>query len=177
MGSVTPQVFDRRFRSVSALRASSLLLLVLTAGCTSSSLDFVEVHGRFADGNVIDGRTVPNVGVVPSLQPQVGIVMAVGAPINGPEDFRGVRLEWVQTAVAVGGSYPSSPDGPVLFYVVGAPPDGGAVDTISSVVNGGTITFTGIAKSTTGTFSGLVLSRGGQTLLTIDSGAFQATQP
>ena len=54
---------------------------------------------------------------------------------------------------------------------------GGTLDTMSSVINGGTVTFTSDTKATAGSISGMVLSRNGQTLLTIDSGSFQATKP
>jgi hypothetical protein len=168
----------RRIASLLGTLLGTLLATLLAAGCTNPTLDFVEVHGSMVSGAVIDARVVPNVGVVPSLQPSVGIVEAVGAPITGPEDFRGVRIEWVQTAISVGATFPSSPDGPVIFYAVRAVAGGSSLDTMSSVINGGSITFTGDDRQTTsGSFSGLVLSRSGQTILTIDSGAFRATKP
>ena len=42
---------------------------------------------------------------------------------------------------------------------------------------GGTISFTQVAAKITGTFSNLVLTRDGQTLVTVDAGSFQATKP
>jgi hypothetical protein len=160
------------------MRALSLLALALAAGCTTGQLDFVEVHGSMASGAVISGRVLPNIGQVPSLQPQLGIVIAVGAPINGPEDFRGIRLEWIPDLVTMGGTYPSAPDGPVIVYAVRAPPDAGTLDTTASVINGGSVTFTqDDAKKAAGTMSGLVLSRAGVTILTIDSGQFSVTKP
>jgi hypothetical protein len=153
-------------------------LLPLCAACTSSaSADHVEVHGSFADGSPIDARVVPNVAVVTSLQPQIGTVLAVGAPVSGPRDLLGFRIEWVQTAISVGASFPSSPDGPVVFYVIRMQPDGGAMDQEASVVNGGTITFTDDRRKTSGTLANLVLSRNGTTILTVDNGTFEATKP
>ena len=156
----------------------AVLLLCLVAGCTGNAgFDFVEVHGTLADGTPINGHNLASVARVPSLLAPLGQVLAVGSPFQGPEDLRGFRIEWQEANVAPGGSYPSDMNGPVVFYVSRAAPDAGAMDEEASVVTGGMITFTMITKKATGTFSGLVLTRGGQTIATIDSGSFQATLP
>ena len=158
--------------------AGLALPLFAAAGCSSNAgFDFVEVHGTLADGAAIDGHNLANVARVPSLLPALGTVIAVGAPFSGPEDLLGFRLEWQEGAVAAGSSYPSSPNGPVVFYVSRSVPDGGAGAEDASVVDGGTITFTAVTPKATGSLSNLVLSRGGQTIATVDTGSFQATIP
>ena len=114
---------------------------------------------------------------MPSLLPALGTVLAVGAPFHGPEDLRGFRIEWQEAAVTAGASFPSSPNGPVVFYFSRSVPDGGSMDQEASVVDGGTITFTQVAAKITGSLSNLVLSRNGQTIATVDTGSFQATKP
>ena len=76
-----------------------------------------------------------------------------------------------------GSALPSSATGPVVFYVSSALPDGGFLDRQLSVVDGGTVTFTTDRRLAVGTLSNLVLSRMGQTLVTVASGSFQATNP
>jgi hypothetical protein len=170
---MTPQLFDRRFSAMRALWLAPLLL----ACSGNAGFDFVEIHGSLADGMPINGHNLAAVARVPSLLPALGTVLAVGCPFQGPEDLRGFRIEWVESAIAAGSSYPSDPNGPVVFYVSKATPDGGAMSEDASVVNGGTITFTQVSTKTLGTLSGLVLSRGGQTIATVDAGSFQATKP
>jgi hypothetical protein len=162
------------------MRALSLVLVMLAAGgCNNGAgFDFIEIHGSLADGATVTGHNLASTAVVPSLLPALGTVVAVGAPFDGPEDLAGYRIEWQPGAITAGASFPSDPNGPVVFYVSNMVPDGGANDQLASVVNGGTITFTSVVgKKTTGTLSNLVLVRGGVTLSTVDTGSFQATQP
>ncbi|HEX8951552.1 MAG TPA: hypothetical protein VF945_06885 [Polyangia bacterium] len=161
-----------------AITGLALLLFGAAAGCTSNAgFDFIEAHGALADGASISGHNLASVARVPSLLPALGTVLAIGAPFSGPEDLRGFRIEWQEANIAAGASYPSDMNGPVVFYVARSVPDGGAADQQASVVNGGTITFTSLASKITGTLSNLVLSRNGQTLVTVDAGSFQATRP
>jgi len=148
------------------------------AGCSSNAgFDFIEVHGSLADGTPVNGHNLASVAVVPSLLPALGTVLAVGSPFQGPEDLAGFRIEWQQANVHPGNSYPSDMNGPVAFYVSFVTPDAGATMEEASLVNGGTITFNMITRKATGTLSNLVLTRGGQTIATVDSGSFQATLP
>jgi hypothetical protein len=148
------------------------------AGCSSTAnFDFIEVHGSLADGTPINGHNLASAALVQSLLPPLGTVLAVGAPFQGPEDLAGFRIEWQEANVHAGNSYPSDMNGPVAFYVSRFTPDGGAMSEDASLVNGGTITFTMITRKATGTLSNLVLTRGGQTIATVDSGSFQATLP
>jgi hypothetical protein len=164
-----------------AMRASVLLValpLFGAAACSGNAgFDFIEVHGSLADGTKIDGHNLASVARVTSLIPALGTVLAVGSPFSGFEDLRGFRIEWQEANIAAGASYPSDMNGPVVFYVSRSVPDAGAMDEDASVVNGGTISFTQVASKITGTFSNLVLSRNGQTLVTVDAGSFQATKP
>jgi hypothetical protein len=164
------------------MRAIVLIGLALplcgAAGCSGNAgFDFIEVHGSLADGTKVEGHNLASVARVPSLLPALGTVLAIGSPFSGPEDLRGFRIEWQEANIAAGASYPSDMNGPVVFYVSRSVPDGGVMAEDASVVNGGTITFTQVAKKVTGTFSNLVLSRNGQTIATVDAGSFQATQP
>ena len=157
-----------------------ILLLAATPLCACSGnagFDFVEVHGTLADGTAVNGHNLAQAARVPSLLPALGQVIALGCPFMGPEDLRGFRIEWQEAAVAAGSSYPSDPNGPVVFYVARAVPDGGASDQDASVVNGGMVTFTQVSTKILGTFSNMVLSRNGTVIATIDSGSFQATKP
>lgn len=154
------------------------LAVVVAAGCTSTAgFDFIEVQGSLADGTPVSGHKLANVARVPSLEPQVGMVLATGAPYMGPEDLAGFRIEWVESAIAPGASFPSDPNGPVIFYVARALPDGGMVVEEASVVTGGTITFDTVGTKITGTLSDLVLSRDGQPVVTVNVGRFQSTRP
>jgi hypothetical protein len=161
------------------MRAFVLALpLAAAAACSGNAgFDFVEVHGSLADGTAVSGHNLAQAARVPSLLPALGTVLALGCPFQGPEDLRGFRIEWQEAAVAAGSSYPSDPNGPVVFYVARSTPDGGASDEDASAVNGGTITFTQVSTKILGTFSNLVLSRNGQVIATIDAGSFQATKP
>jgi hypothetical protein len=161
------------------MRAIPLALALFCAACSGNvGFDFVEVHGTLGDGTPVDGHNLASVARVPSLLPPLGTVLAVGCPFFGPEDLRGFRIEWQEASVTAGASYPSDMNGPVVFYVSRDTPDAGtAAGADASVVTGGTITFTQIAKKVLGTFSNLVLTRDGQTIATIASGSFQATQP
>jgi hypothetical protein len=161
------------------MRAVPLLALALLgAGCSGNAgFDFIEVHGTLADGTPINGHNLASVASVQSLLPALGTVIAVGAPFQGPEDLAGFRLEWQPTNVHAGDSFPSDMNGPVAFYVSRFVPDAGAANEDASLVNGGTISFNMITRKATGTLSNLVLMRGGQTLVTVDSGSFQATLP
>lgn len=157
------------------MRALPLLLLL---GCSSTPpADFIEAHGAFADGTAIDVRLPAQSSVATSAQPQLGTLSVLTASASGPGDLRGLRLEWIGSRVDVGAPLPSSPSGPVIFYVARPIPDGGANDSELSVVNGGAVTFTSTARVETGTLANLVLARNGQTVLTIASGSFQATRP
>ena len=131
----------------------------------------------FADGTALDVHLPAQASLTTSVQPQLGTVSALTASAGGPEDLRGLRLEWIGAKVQVGAALPSSPSGPVVFYVARPLPDAGANDSELSVVNGGAITFTSQARVETGTLANLVLARGGQTILTLASGSFQATRP
>jgi hypothetical protein len=174
---MTPQLFDRRFSAMRALFLAGLLPFAATACSGNAGFDFVEVHGSLADGTPVNGHNLASVARVPSYITALGQVLAVGCPFQGPEDLRGFRIEWQESAIMAGTAYPSDPNGPVVFYVSRSTPDAGTNDMDASVVNGGTITFTQVAAKTMGTLSGLVLSRGGQTIATVDSGSFQATKP
>jgi|KBSMisStaDraftv2_1062788.scaffolds.fasta_scaffold1244074_2 hypothetical protein len=148
------------------------------AGCTGNAgFDFIEVHGSLADGTPVNGHNLASVANVQSLMPALGLVVAVGSPYFGPEDLAGFRIEWQAANVHAGDSFPSDINGPVAFYVSRQTPDGGTMLEDASLVNGGTLTFSMITRKATGTFSNMVLSRGGQTIITIDSGSFQATLP
>jgi hypothetical protein len=153
------------------------LLPLLLLGCAASTSDFVEAHGSFADGTALDLHLPAQAGVTTSLQPSLGSVSALIASASGPEDLRGLRLEWFPTQVQVGTAYASAPAGPVIFYVERTQPDGGALDLQASVVNGGAVTFTDYRRVAVGTLANLVLMRGGQTILTVASGSFRATNP
>lgn len=145
--------------------------------CAPATSDFLEAHGRFADGTALDARLAAQSGSTISLQPSLGMVTALIAAANGPEDLRGLRLEWIPAQVHAGSSYPSASSGPVVFYVERTAPDGGALDLQASVVNGGAVGFTDIRLTATGTLSNLVLARNGVTILTVASGSFSATLP
>ena len=155
----------------------ALPLAALAACSGNAGFDYVEVHGSLADGTAVNGHNLAQAARVPSLLPALGQVIALGCPFQGPEDLRGFRIEWQEAGVAAGSSYPSDPNGPVVFYVARATPDGGAMDEDASAVNGGTITFTQVSTKILGTFSNLVLSRNGTVIATIDAGSFQATKP
>lgn len=160
------------------MRACLFALVAAGAACTGNAgFDFVEVHGSFADGTVIDGHKLASAARVPSLLPALGTVLALGCPFQGPEDLRGFRIEWQEANIMAGGTYPSDPNGPVVFYVSREVPDAGAMYQDASVVAGGSITFTQVSTKTLGTLSNLALSRNGQPIATIDSGSFQATKP
>lgn len=157
------------------MRALPLLALL---GCSSPApADFIAAQGAFADGTPIDVRFAAQTLMTTSVQPQLGTVEALTASGMGPETLVGFRLEWMPTQVRVGAANPSSPSGPVIFYVAQPKPDGGSNDSELSVVNGGAVTFTDNRRTAVGTLSDLVLARGGQTLLTVASGTFQATNP
>lgn len=155
----------------------SIALAGCVLGCAPGTGDFLEVHGALADGAPLDAHLTATAGNTASLQTQLGTVMALVAAASGPEDLRGLRLEWFPTQVQVGPAYASAPSGPVIFYVLRPQPDGGAMDYQASVVNGGAVTFTSYKRTATGTLTNLVLSRAGQTILTVASGSFQATNP
>ena len=160
------------------MRALLLAPVVLAAACSGNAgFDFVEVHGTLADGTAVNGHNLASPARVPSLLPGLGTVLALGCPFQGPEDLKGFRIEWVESQVSAGQSYPSDPNGPVVFYVSRSVPDAGANNEDASVVNGGTITFTQVSTKILGTLSNLVLARGGQTIATVASGSFQATKP
>lgn len=161
------------------MRALLVGLMLLAAGCTGNAgFDFIEVHGTLADGTAVDGHKLASTAVVPSLLSNLGMVVAVGSPYDGPQDLAGFRIEWQAANVVAGASYPSDPvNGPVVFYVAKTVPDAGVSDELASAVNGGTITFTTVGKKTTGLLSNLVLVRDGVTLTTVTSGSFQGTQP
>ena len=165
-------------RIVPLVALASLVGCVSLVGCAPAApSDFIEAHGSFADGTPLDVHLAAQAGNTTSLQTQLGTVMALIAGAGGPEDLRALRLEWFPTQVQVGTAYPSAPNGPVIFYVERPQPDGGAMDLQASVVNGGAITFTSYRHTATGTLTNLVLSRAGTTILTVASGAFQATNP
>lgn len=159
--------------------APVVALAAALAGCSGNAgFDFIEAHGSLADGSSINGHELASAAVVPSLLAPLGQVLALGAPFNGPEDLAGFRIEWQQASIAAGSTYASDPNGPVVFYFARNAPDAGANgDEEASAVNGGQITFTAVGKKVTGTLAGLVLSRAGVTIATVDAGSFQATQP
>jgi len=155
-----------------------ILAVAAAAGCSGNAgFDFVEIHGSLADGTAVSGHNLASAARVPSLLAPLGTVLALGCPFQGPEDLRGFRIEWQEAAVTAGASYPSDMNGPVVFYVSRAAPDGGAMDQEASVVNGGSITFTQVSTKILGSLSNLVLSRNGVVIATVDSGSFQATKP
>jgi hypothetical protein len=154
----------------------------LPAGCSGNAgFDNIEAHGSLADGASINARNLASTAIVPSLLPALGVVEAVGAPFNGPEDLRGFRIEFQEASITAGSSYPSDPNGPVVFYFSFNTPDAGVNDEDARAVNGGLITFNTVGTTsgakTTGALAGLVLSRGGVTIATVDAGFFQATHP
>jgi hypothetical protein len=152
-------------------------LLILLAGCSPAAPgDFLEAHGAFADGTAIDVRLSAQT-LRTSAQPQLTNIIALTAAANGPGTLRALRLEWIPGTITLGAAMPSAPSGPVIFYVGSPLPDGGAFDAELSVVNGGAITFTENDRRAAGTLANLVLARNGQTLVTINSGSFLATNP
>jgi hypothetical protein len=162
------------------LSVRALPLLFVVGGCTvttTSSTDFIIAKGQFADGTSVNVNLHASTGHVPSLEPGVGPVTAVGAPAFGPESLRGLRIEWQRAAIQANVDFASSPAGPVLFYVLGPPVDAGITDLSSALVPGGAITFHSTQATTTGVFSGLILTQNGQPLLTLNQGSFQATVP
>jgi hypothetical protein len=160
------------------MRGLILLACPIVLGCASTSRDFIDAQGNFADGTPFSVHLFAVSGIETSLQPALGQVEALtGATVSGPEDLRSFRLEWLTLDVHEGGSYASAPSGPVVFYVERPRPDGGALDLEASVVNGGTITFTQNRRLATGTLANLVLARGGSTIITVVTGSFQATNP
>jgi hypothetical protein len=100
----------------------------------------------------------------------------VGA--SGPEDVRGFWRGFDPAAVQMGQSYASGQNaGNVQFYLLRPLPDGGYGDVEASLVNGGTVAFTaGGPDNFAGTLAGLVLTRAGQTIATVDTGSFIAAR-
>jgi hypothetical protein len=163
------------------MRASAVPLLLL-AGCGAPSADFIEAHGTFADGAALDVHLAAQSLYGAGVQPQLGTVVGVTAAASGPDTLRGLRLEWLPGHVTVGVAQPSAPSGPYIFYVGSPVPNGGTFETQLSVVNGGAITFTENDRHAVGTLANLVLQRRDasgieQTLVTISSGSFSATNP
>src|SRR6185437_11276586 len=101
------------------MRKATLLSLAVAlsgAACTGTAgFDFIEVHGSLADGTPVNGHNLASAARVPSLLPPLGTVLALGAPFMGPEDLAGFRIEWQEANVTAGASYPSDPNGPVVF--------------------------------------------------------------
>jgi len=161
-----------------AVRALHTLVLLVGAGCANAgAADFIKAHGSFADGSAIDVHLPAQSLLMTSAQPSLGTVMTLTASATGPGDLRGFRLEWMPAAVHENMPLPSSNSGPVIFYVIRPLPDAGTLDAQLSVVAGGTVDFTMNRRLATGTLSNLVFSRSGQTILTVASGSFQATNP
>jgi hypothetical protein len=159
-----------------------LVLLLLAGGCATAPNDFIEAHGSFSDGTALDVHLAAQAQLGPSLQPQLGNVILLTAGAAGPDTLRGLRLEWLPSKVTVGMPQPSMPSGPYIFYVGRPIPDAGANDSEASVVNGGAITFTENDRHAVGTLANLLLQRRDasgieQTLVTISSGSFSATNP
>jgi hypothetical protein len=159
-----------------------LVLLLLASGCETAPDDFIEAHGSFADGTALDVHLMGQTQAGPSLQPQLGNLIFLTAGASGPDSLRGLRLEWLPSKVTVGTPQPSMPSGPYVFYVGRPIPDAGANISEASVVNGGAITFTENDRHAVGTLANLLLQRRDpsgieQTLVTISSGSFSATNP
>jgi hypothetical protein len=162
------------------MRVCSILLVTLAAGgCSGNAgFDFIEIHGTLADGTAVNGHNLASTANVPGLTGTLGVVLALGAPFNGPENLAGFRIEFAAGSISAGSAYTSDPvNGPIIFYVANETPDAGSDDQTAYAVNGGIIGIAGTGKKITGTLSNLVLTRDGVTLATIDSGGFQATQP
>ncbi|MGZ3428938.1 MAG: hypothetical protein ACXVCV_19935, partial [Polyangia bacterium] len=134
----------------------ALFIAPLLLACSGNAgFDYIEVHGSLADGTAVNGHNLASAARVPSLLPALGQVLALGGPFQGPEDLRGFRIEWIESQISAGQTYPSDPNGPVVFYVSRATPDAGAMDLDASAVNGGAITFTSVSTKITGTLSNL----------------------
>jgi hypothetical protein len=159
---------------------ASVLVLALALGCGSS--DFIEVHGVDEQGTAIDLHLGAHTAQVMSLQPQLGTVDAVEAEAHGPDQLRGMRLEWFPGLVASGQPYSSSAAGPVVFYMYEPLPGGGPLDVIGRVATGGPITFDIRGKASTGTLGALTVSYRDasgvdHTAYTLGSGAFAGRLP
>ena len=163
---------------VRLLALSLLLGLPSLAGCSGNAgFDFIEAQGTLADGTPFNNRNLATTALVPSLLDPLGYVLAVGSPFTGPEDLRGFRIEWQPDLVGPGMSYPSDPNGPVVFYVALEAPDAGPSGEGALVVSGGLVSFTMITNKITGNLFNLVLTRDGVTVATVATGSFQATKP
>ncbi|HEY2743554.1 MAG TPA: hypothetical protein VGL86_02985, partial [Polyangia bacterium] len=118
--------------------ARSCVLMLLAAGACSGNagFDFIEVHGTLADGTAVNGHKLATAASVPGLTGTLGTVLALGSPFNGPEDLEGFRIEFQTASLGPGGAYTSDPvNGPVIFYVARANPDGGEGVEEASAVN------------------------------------------
>jgi len=168
------------------MRALMLGLVVLFGpGCVpvQNTSDFIEVHGQFVDGHLINQKLAAQTGIVPSVIPALGTVTAVGAETTGPDDLQGFRIEWLPAQVQSGMTYTSSAAGPVVFVFVGpdATNDGGVGDETPDIATSGTVTFTQVSAASgstvKGTFANILLNAGDAPFITIDNGSFQAKQP
>lgn len=169
------------------MRARSLSLLVLVAlsvtGCVSAESTGVimDVQGSFVDGHVIKQHLPGSIGIVPSLS-GLGTLTAVGAVATGPDDLRGLRVEWQANRITPYQTYPSSPSGPAVFYIVGPDASGpGGASSKTALFSTGDITFEQMTEESGGKIEGTIVNgavqSNGQPFITIDVVSFWATQP
>jgi len=156
--------------------------LLLALGCTPAVTDYLEAHGVDEQGTAIDVHLMARTAQQPSLQPQLGTVLATAAHASGPDQLRGLRLEWFPATVAPGTAYTSDAAGPVIFYVYEPLPGGTVGDVLARVGTGGPITFQQSGKRLTGSLGALTVNyrdaAGAQhAAYTFSSGAVAATLP
>ena len=158
------------------------LAAVFAAGCVSAESTgvFMDVQGSFVDGHKIDQNLPGSIGVVPSLS-GLGTITAVGAEATGPDDLRGFRVEWVANRITPYQTYPSSPSGPAVFYIVGPDASSGGANNNTASFATGAITFEKMTEESGGKIQGTIVNGAllsdGKPFITIDVVSFQATQP
>lgn len=167
-----------------ALWLPSFVLVILSVtGCVSAESTgvFMDVQGTFVDGHVIKQHLPGSIGIVPSLS-GLGTITAVGAQATGPDDLRGLRVEWQASRITPYQTYPSSPSGPAVFYIVG--PDAsaaGGANSNTALFATGDITFELMTEESGGKIQGTIVNgaveSNGQPFITIDVVSFWATQP
>ncbi len=173
-----------RARALSFVGSATVAVAVATGGlgCVpiNNTSDFMEMHGSFIDGHKIDQHLPATTGVVPSLS-TLGTVTAVGAQATGPDDLRGFRIEWIAGDVQAGTTYPSTVNGPVVFFIIGPDASTGGASPTTATFATGNITFSQVSGAPNavikGTVADVALESDGKPFITLDSGSFQATQP
>jgi hypothetical protein len=161
----------------------ALTVFALSAvGCVSAQSTgvFMDVQGSFVDGHTIKQHLPGSIGVVPSLS-GLGTITAVGAQATGPDDLRGLRVEWVANQITPYQTYQSSPNGPAVFYIVGPDAGSGGANSDTALFATGAITFEQMTEESGGKIQGTIVNGAllsdGQPFITIDVVSFQATQP